>query len=172
MKRIIYHWSGGTYRPNCVDIKHYHFLIDEKGKIYHGDFLPEDNANCTDGKYAMHTGGGNTNSIGIAFCGMRGFVDRKRVGNYPLTKKQCEAGFLLGAKLVLRYNLDLSDILSIQTHYGFGLRNKHTSSFNKIDIIYLPPYPDIKKEKIEKFIFSKVLWYYNLLVKKERFSKN
>ncbi len=161
MKRIIYHWSGGSYLPNEVDRAHYHYIIDEKGNIHEGIYKPEDNENCNDNKYAAHTGGGNSFSIGIAFAGMCGFNSRKNIGKYPLTKKQCEAGFELGAKLVKKYKLNIENPLVIQTHYGFGQRNPQTSSFGKIDIVYLPPYPEIKSEDIEKFIRKKIKWYIN-----------
>ena len=164
MKRIIYHWSGGTYTPCVADKTHYHYIIDEKGKIYEGIYKPEDNENCYDNKYAAHTGGGNTASIGVAFAGMYGFVDRFNVGKYPLTKKQCEAGFELGAILIKKYKLNIGAPLTIQTHYGFGKRNPQTSSAGKIDIVYLPPYPAIMQNDVEKFIFNKIKWYLNMKV--------
>ena len=58
MKRIIIHWTAGFGSPNFVDKKHYHYLIDSSGGVHNGDFKPEDNENCNDGKYAAHTGGG------------------------------------------------------------------------------------------------------------------
>ena len=45
------------------------------------------------------------------------------------------------------------------THYEFGLKNPKTTSKGKIDIIYLPPYPTIKKENIGDFIRNKIKWY-------------
>ena len=159
MKRIIYHWSGGSYRPNDTDKLHYHFMIDDKGTIFKGKYKIEDNENCLDGIYAAHTGGGNTGSIGIAFLGMFGFVSKLNVGRFPLTKIQCEAGFSLGAKLAKQYGLNLDNPLAIQTHYGFGQRNPKTTSAGKIDIVYFPPYPNLKKEEIEAFIRNKVKWY-------------
>ena len=160
MKRIIYHWSGGSYRPNDTDKNHYHYLIDDIGNVFAGKYKVEDNENCSDGLYAAHTGGGNTESIGIAFLGMFGFVSKYCMGRFPLTKVQCEAGWKLGAKLIKKYHIDLNNSLCIQTHYGFGQRNPHTQSAGKIDIIYLPPYPEIEKEEIEKFIRKKVRWYF------------
>ena len=160
MKRIIYHWSGGSYCHNDTDSKHYHYMIDDKGNIYTGVYKVEDNENCLDGVYAAHTGGGNTGSIGIAFLGMFGFSSPLNVGRFPLTKIQCETGFNLGARLIQKYNLNLNNPLTIQTHYGFGQRNPKTLSAGKIDIIYLPPYPEIKKDEIEKFIRNKVRWYF------------
>ncbi len=165
MKRIIYHWTGGAYSPNLSDKAHYHFIVDVQGNIFEGEFKPDNNEKCLSGKYAAHTGGGNTGSVGIAFAGMYGFVDSNNVGKYPLTRKQCEAGFALGADIAIKYAINLSDKMSIQTHYGFGLRNLKTSSRGKIDIIYLPPYPDVAKDKIENFIRNKVLWYYEKLQK-------
>ena len=166
MKRLIYHWSGGCYRPNDTDRLHYHFMIDDKGAVYEGKFSPDDNENCLDGIYAAHTGGCNTGSVGISFLGMFGFVSRLNTGRFPLTKVQCEAGFALGAKLVKKYGLDLNNPLTIQTHYGFGQRNPKTASAGKVDIIYLPPYPQVKKEEVEDFIRNKVRWYYKNFYKK------
>ena len=166
MKRIIYHWTAGGYIPNKTDILHYHYVIDNKGEIHEGKFKPEDNKFCTKNKYAAHTGGGNTGSIGIAFAGMYGFTNRYNIGTYPLTKKQCEVGFELGARLIDKYNLNLNEKLTIQTHYGFGQRNKNTISYGKIDIIYLPPYPNLITAEIEVFIRNKVIWYVNRITRK------
>ena len=165
MKTLIYHWSGGSYLPNACDKAHYHFIVDEKGKVWNGIFKPEDNEFCKDNKYAAHTGGGNTSAIGIAFSGMFGFTNRFSVGIYPLTFVQCEAGFELGAKLALQYGINLNLRHSVQTHYGFGKRNPKTSSKGKIDIVYLPPYPTLRRDEIENFISRKVLWYFEKLKK-------
>ncbi|MDD3594394.1 MAG: N-acetylmuramoyl-L-alanine amidase [Candidatus Gastranaerophilales bacterium] len=160
MKRIIYHWSAGTYHPSVCDKQHYHYIIDDKGVIHNGFFKPENNKNCIQNQYAAHTGGGNTGSVGIAFAGMLGFVDRYNKGNYPLTQKQCEAGFELGAYLADKYSLNLDTWQTIQTHYGFGKRNPKTSSTGKIDIVYLPPYPEVQSDDVENFIRKKVKWYF------------
>lgn len=45
------------------------------------------------------------------------------------------------------------------THYEFGQNNPKTTSFGKIDIVYLPPYPWIAKKDIGSFIRSKIRWY-------------
>lgn len=160
LKRIIFHWTAGVYTPNATDLEHYHYVIDDKGVVHAGTFKPENNLICYGGRYAAHTGGGNTGSIGIAFCGMCGFVDRHNVGKFPLIQKQIEAGFKLGAELAKKYKLNLDEPMAIQTHYGFGKRNPKTSSAGKIDIIYLPPYPDVKSDDVEDFIRKKVKWYF------------
>ena len=158
MDRIIIHWTAGGPTPNNVDLKHYHFLIDQRGVINHGIFKPEDNFCCTDGKYAAHTGGGNTRSIGVSLCGMYSFVNRNNVGNYPLTKIQCEAAFKLVAQLANKYKIPV-DENHVMTHYEFGRKHPNTTSYGKIDIIYLPPYSQIKQNDVGNFIRSKVKWY-------------
>ena len=158
MKRIIIHWTAGAGSPNGVDKQHDHYLIDTKGNIHNGIFKPEDNENCSDGRYAQHTGGGNTGSVGVALCGMFGFRGVNECGNYPLTRVQCERMFKLVAELSKKYNIPVLPT-NIMTHYEFGLRNPKTTSAGKIDIIYLPPFPDIPKDKIGDFIRNKVKWY-------------
>lgn len=91
---------------------------------------------------------------------MAWFKDRNNVGAYPLTKIQCEAAFKLVAKLAKEYGLQINS-QTVMTHYEFGKANPKTSSAGKIDIIYLPPYPEVKQEEIGDFIRNKVRWYYS-----------
>lgn len=159
MKRIIIHWTAGTNTPNNVDKEHYHYLIDGDGKVYQGKYKPEDNENCSDGRYAAHTGGGNTGSIGVSMCGM--FIPAKsdlRQTKFPLTRKQCEACFKLCADLGKKYGIPIT-AQNIMTHYEFGKSHPQTSSAGKIDIIYLPPYPEQTTDKIGDFIRNKIRWY-------------
>ena len=159
MKRIIIHWTAGTNQPNNVDKEHYHYLIDGDGKIHEGKYKPEDNENCSDGRYAQHTGGGNTGSIGVSMCGM--FIPAKtdlRQTKFPLTRKQCEACFKLCADLGKKYGIPIT-AQSVMTHYEFGKSHPQTSSAGKIDIIYLPPYPEQTADKIGDFIRNKIRWY-------------
>lgn len=142
--------------PNSTEFQHYHYLIDWEGNIHEGKYKPEDNGNCTDGRYAAHTGGGNTGSIGVALCGMFGYTSPQDAGAYPLTSKQVEAGFKLCATLIKKYNLQLSNVI---THYEFGKLHPESTSAGKIDITYLPSYPEIEKDKIGDFIRAKVRYY-------------
>lgn len=158
MKRIIIHWTAGTYKPNATDLEHYHYLIDSNGEVVYGKHKVEDNENCNDGNYAAHTGGGNTGSIGISICGMANFKNRNSVGDYPLTKVQCERCFKLIAELSKKYKISINP-QNVMTHYEFGIKHPNTSSAGKIDIIYLPPYPDVEQSKIGDFIRNKARWY-------------
>ena len=162
MNRIILHWTAGTNYASDFDRTFYHYLIDREGEIVFGKYSPIDNLDCTDGRYAKHCGGGNTGSIGIALCGMNGYKSSSHVGNYPLTKVQCERAFSLMAELCRKYNIPITQD-TVMTHYEFGQKHKNTTSYGKIDIIYLPPYPHLSKDDIGRFIRSKVKWYYNKL---------
>ena len=151
MKRIILHWTGGTHQPNELEYEHYHYLITGDALLIKGKHEPEDNINCYDGKYAAHTGGGNTGSIGLAYCGM---FDE----NYPIKPAQFEFGLLKVAEIAKQYNIPIDED-HILTHYEFGLKHPSTSSRGKVDLSYLPPYKDVKKHEAGDFIRKKIRWY-------------
>ena len=161
MKRIIIHWTAGTGTPNHTDIEHYHFLVSRNGIIFPGKYKPEDNENCRDGKYAQHTGNGNTGSIGISMCGMLGYKAGIPISTkYPLTAVQCEACWKKVAELCKIYNIPITPD-TVLTHYEFN--QKHNIKTGKIDIIYLHPQPLLKKEEIGNYIRNKVNWYFKHL---------
>lgn len=64
----------------------------------------------------------------------------------------------LCAQLVKKYGITVSSD-TVMTHYEFGQKNPKTTSFGKIDIVFLPPYPWISKDDIGSFIRSKIRWY-------------
>jgi len=156
MEKIVIHWTAGANIPNKTDKKHYHYLFDSAGQLHAGYFKPEDNIICKNGKYAEHTGGGNTGSIGVALCGMYGFKNSKNQGKAPITKKQLEACLCFVAGLCVKYGISVKNVL---THYEFGLNNPDTTSKGKIDIIFLPPYPEIPANKVGNFLRGKIIWY-------------
>lgn len=158
MKKIIVHWTAGSYYPTGYEKSYYHFLVDKDGKVHNGVYKPEDNKNCSDGKYAAHTGGGNTGAIGVAICAMAGFKSKTCAGNYPITPKQFEAAMKLCAELSIKYGIPISPE-TIMTHYEFGIKNPKTTSAGKIDIIYIPPYPWVEQSDAGTFIRSKIKWY-------------
>lgn len=158
MKRIVIHWTAGAYYPTDYEKEHYHFLIDKDGKVHNGKFKPEDNEVCRPGKYAAHTGGGNTGSIGVAICAMAGFKNSSSVGKYPILKKQFESTMEFCAKLAAKYNIEITPE-TVLTHYEFGIKNPKSTSAGKIDITYLPPYSWVSKSETGSFIRSKVKWY-------------
>lgn len=156
LNRIIIHWTAGQYMPNDNDRKHYHYMIDNFGRIHNGKFRPEDNISCIDGRYAEHTGGGNTGSIGIAICGMLGYQSPEKQGAYPLKLQQCEAAWKYIAGVCKRYNIPVTP-QTVMTHMEFGKAHPASTSAGKIDICYLPPYRNVKD--VGDFIRQKISWY-------------
>ena len=149
--RITLHWTGGTYKPNATDKKAYHFLVDGYGKVHKGTYTPEDNLDCSDGKYARHCGGGNTGNIGVAICGMWS-------KDYPIRRVQLEAACKLIAELSKRYNIRVTNEY-ILTHAEFGKKNPNTTSYGKIDINNLPCVAVYGVDNVGNWIRNKVAWY-------------
>lgn len=157
LTRITIHWSAGTGKANSTDKSHYHYLVESDGTVVKGNYVPEDNANCNDGRYAAHTGGGNTGNIGISLCGMLGYQSGKpNSTKYPLTAIQCESAWKLCAELCKKYDLDPN---TVTTHYEFGKTHPKTASAGKIDINYLPHEPKLKPDEVLKYIQTKIKWY-------------
>lgn len=151
LNKITIHWTAGVYTPNNTDRQHYHYLVDDKGNVFTGKYKPEDNINCKDGKYAAHTGGGNTGNIGVAICGM---YDSR----FPITRKQLEATCKLVAELSKKYGIVINS-KSIITHAEFGKANPHTTSYGKIDINKLPCVAVYGIKECGDWIRNKVNWY-------------
>ena len=158
MKRIILHWTAGGVVPTSYEKNFYHFLVDSIGKIHVGKFKPIANEHCVKGMYAAHCGGGNTGSIGVALCGMADFKNKNWVGHFPITKIQFEKAMKFVAELSVQYKFPITKD-TVMTHYEFGQTHPKTTSFGKIDICYIPPYPWVLKEDVGNFIRGKVKWY-------------
>lgn len=156
LKRICLHWTAGALRPNPLDLKSYHFVINGDGEVLTGTHKPETNIPpLNTGKYAAHCGGGNSHTIGVALAGgPKGY----KFGE--VTKISFEAGCKLLAELCDRYDIPVTPE-TVYTHYEFGLRNPLTSSRGKPDINNLPWEPDLKAEAVGDHIRTKVRWYQN-----------
>ena len=167
MKRIILHWTAGGAVPTSYEKNFYHYLVDALGKFHLGRFKPEANLRCVKGMYAAHTGGGNTGSIGVSMCGMAGFSGKNSIGHFPITKIQFEKTMYLCAKLAEKFDITITPD-TVMTHYEFGQKHPKTTSFGKIDIIYIPPYPWIGRDDVGSFIRSKIRWYQEHLEEGEK----
>ena len=158
LTKICLHWTAGANKPCNTDLNSYHFLFDKDGKEYKGNYTPQDNINCYDGKYAKHCGGGNTGCIGVACCGMFNFNSKDKSTKYPLTQKQAEAMCSKVAQLCTLYGIPINKN-SVFTHYEFGQAHPKTSSASKIDFTYLPYLPNLPKERIGDYLRNKIQWY-------------
>lgn len=152
LNKITFHWTGGTYVPNAVDLEAYHFLIDGEGRVHKGNHKPEDNLNCKDGNYAKHCGGSNTGNIGIAICAMWNKLD------YPIKRVQVEAACKLAAELCEKYGIRITN-RNVLTHAEFGRLYPHTTSGGKIDIQSLPCVAVHGIDSVGDWMRNKVNWY-------------
>lgn len=167
-RRIINHWTAGALVPNNTDLEHYHFIIDGKGLLHLGMHSVSSNDCVSVGDYAAHTGGGNTMSIGVAVCGMAGFVSPQNPGGFLITKIQLEKLFYTNAVLAFQEGHEILGEDILLTHMEFGLKHPDTSSAGKIDICWLPPFPEVKSHEAGGFIRKKSQWYLNRLLLKNK----
>ena len=155
MKRIILHWSAGTNAVNSVDKQHYHIIIDGDGVIHKGNYSIKDNESTKDGKYAAHTLGTNTGSIGVSLAGMLGATE-KDAGKYPINKKQVETLISILKILVKHYKITVSDktVLShaeVEKNLGILQRGKIDICMLPFDMTYNTP------KKVGDYIRKRVL---------------
>ena len=151
MKRIIIHHTAGSYIPNNIDKKAYHYLIDNNGKVFEGIHKPEDNENCNDGRYAAHTLKGNTGSIGVSACCNMKFNLTTKVSPYPLTLTQFKSICKLCSELCKKYKISVDNIF---THYGFDLA--HNIKQGKVDITYLPFKPELNPIQVQNYFRTEI----------------
>ena len=107
MKRIICHWTGGPYKANSIDRKHYHFIFEDDGREVVGNHSVSANKRPRKGRYAAHTYRCNTGSIGLSVACMRGAKERN-FGRYPMTEIQFEAMCAKAAALCNQYDIPVT----------------------------------------------------------------
>lgn len=119
MKRVILHWTGGSYVASSLDKEHYHFLVDGDLELLRG--LHPISANEFIGKktqdeYAAHTRGANTGAIGISICGSAGASERPfSPGKFPIKEAQWQLAAEATATLCKRYGIPVTD-KTVLTH--------------------------------------------------------
>lgn len=137
MKRIIIHWTAGTYKFDNLDKKSYHFTIDGDGVVHAGNYTPEANENIADGQYARHTKGTNLGSIGVSVAAMGGATQSPlSFGRWPIKKVQWDALVKKVAELAKKYKIPVTPktVLSHAEVQGtLGIKQN-----GKWDISYLP----------------------------------
>ncbi len=137
MKRIIFHWTAGTYKFDALDKKSYHFTVDGDGVVHAGNYTPEANENIGDGQYAKHTRGINQGSIGISLAAMGGATEKPlNFGKWPIKKIQWDALVALAAKLAKKYKIPVTS-KTILSHAEVQ-KTLGKPQLGKWDVSYLP----------------------------------
>jgi len=137
MKRIICHWTAGSHKASELDKMHYHILIEGDGTLIRGIHSIKDNESTNDGKYAAHTLGCNTASIGLSVCCMAGADEHPfDSGNFPMTEVQWRMMAEVAADLCEFYGISISP--STVLDHGEVERNLSIKQKGKWDPMVLP----------------------------------
>lgn len=138
MKRIVIHWTGGTHKASDYEREHYHELVEGDGNRVLGHKPPESNKAPLGSGYVRHTGGLNTDSIGIAVCAMGG-RDVKEVplvtGKWPITPAQVKSIVKVAAQYCEIYKISVTPE-TVLTHAE--VLGRFGRGVYKWDITYLP----------------------------------
>lgn len=113
LKRIIIHWTAGSYTPNGTDKRHYHFIVAGDGQVVPGNHAPEANINISQpnngNTYAAHTRGMNTGSIGVSFAAMGQAKESPfNAGPWPINSVQVNSMVKLVAGLCRKYKIPVT----------------------------------------------------------------
>lgn len=155
--KMTLHHTVGRYEQFFND---YHYMIaynptTKKAYVKKGIYKPEDNDNTSDGKYAPHCKLCNTGNIGVAICANYQYDSKTMTSpTYPIRAEQIELAFELMAELCIKYNIKIDEV---QTHYERD--RKLAKPDGKVDIIYIPSYPNVKPNEVGNHIRGKVKWY-------------
>jgi len=141
MQRIIWHWTAGTYSVSALDRQHYHFVIDGEGHYY--DAVPIENnvPPLVSGKYAAHTLGSNSGSIGISCAAMAGARETGNYGSFPLLQRQIDTLITLSVALCHYYEIPVSPKTTlshaeVQTNLGIQQRGKWDIAVFPFDLCF------------------------------------
>lgn len=155
MRRVICHWTAGSYHPSENDLLHYHILIDGEGDLHRGTHSIADNESTGDGDYAAHTKGTNTRSIGISVCCMAGAHDSPfNSGAFPMKEVQWDAMIDVAAQLCKRYDIPVTPTTVLG--HGEVQNNIGTLQNGKWDPMKLSFAPDLTKSKVGRRLREQV----------------
>lgn len=147
MKRIIAHWTAGQHKSNSIDRSHYHILIEGDGKLIRGPNSITDNESTSDGDYAAHTQGSNTNCIGVSMCCMAGCQESPFVaGSAPMTKEQWQKMCQVIADLCRRYSIPVTKTTVLG--HGEVQGNLGITQNGKWDPLVLPWNRDLTRREV------------------------
>jgi hypothetical protein len=150
-KSIIFHWTAGTHNVNSIDKRHYHFIIDGTGQVEKGDYRIEDNNSTSDGRYAAHTRGYNTKSIGVSCAAMAGAREFPwSLGQWGLTLNQVKTAAQIGAELCEKYKIPVTPKTTLW--HSEVQKNLGVKQNGKWDSIYIPGEGKVSNTRAGNFL--------------------
>jgi alkanesulfonate monooxygenase SsuD/methylene tetrahydromethanopterin reductase-like flavin-dependent oxidoreductase (luciferase family) len=108
--------------------------------------------------YAAHTGGLNSYSVGVSFCGMWGAKPGGPFGPAPLLEDQVTAGLRFVGQLCTAWHLDPTNPEHLFTHAEAWTRHrvKGTRNDEKWDILVLPYLPEVPADRVGDLLRAEV----------------
>lgn len=130
MKRIIVHWTAGSYVCSELDLEHYHIIIDGENQLHKGEHSIKDNEVIHGTDYAAHTLNCNSGAIGVSVACMAGAIETPfSAGAFPMKVGQFNKLAAVVAQLCSRYKIPIlpTTVLShaeVQNTLGIKQRGK------------------------------------------------
>ena len=153
-RRIILHWTAGTYQAGNLEREHYHYLIEGDGRPIEGVPVAWNMRDVSQGgRYAAHTRALNSYGVGVAFCGMLG-ATRTDFGQYPLTEEQVRCGCIFVGCLCHLWNLPVNEN-TVFTH-AEAERLHGVPQLGKWDIDVLPWAPTMTPREVGDWLRSQI----------------
>lgn len=135
-KRIVMHWTAGSYEMSASDYDRYHEVVEGDGTRKLCKRKPEANNDTSDGDYAAHVRAMNTGSIGLAMCSMGGANQSPfKKGKYPITEAQLEVFIDMVAEYAETYDIPI-DRRHVLSHEEVDVTLEVPQ--DKWDIMWLP----------------------------------
>lgn len=154
-RRVILHWTGGGPRASSIDREHYHFLVEQDGTIVRGRHSIADNDTARDGRYARHTLGLNTGSVGLAVCGMLDARERPfHPGPAPINARQLDILCALTARICARYGIEPGPATVLG--HGEVQATLKVAQRQKWDPLVLPWNPGLSRAEVGDLMRAKV----------------
>lgn len=155
-RRIIVHWTAGSYNPTTHDLACYHWLIDGTGHAIRGKYPI--------GQYGPpnHTRMLNTGSVGLSMCAMGGARERPfQAGQWPLNVLQWERCAQAAAEILHAYALPLSERTCLM--HSEAWRVYRRPQLGKWDVNVVPFQRDLPPAEVHALFRRKVAWYLDRL---------
>lgn len=159
-RRIILHWTGGGAKASQFEREHYHYLVEQTGKIVEG-FRVAANMRKVSSRapYAAHTKGFNSFSVGVSFCGMAGVNslaewNAGKHGRVPLLEAQMISGCRFVGQLCSAWGLPVKES-TVFTH-AEAERLHDVDQNGKWDIDVLAFLPSLSPAQVGAWIRNQV----------------
>lgn len=166
-QRLVIHWTGGGPDPSAYERTRYHYLVTQPtGYVVPGVPVALNMRRISRAaRYAAHTGGMNSFSVGLAFCGMLGAGRGRRFGRYPLAEHQVRRGLAFVAFACRLWGLDPANPAHLFTHHEAWTLHRVKGAANdaKWDVNELAFAPELAPDQVGDWLRAECRATYDTL---------